>query len=273
MDGCNKFETECVKCPQLYNDGVIDRALKNFKIKRNAYDKFLRGRIHIVPDSNWVGEMVRKSNLLSSERISVVHYPIETESFRHNGRSEARRSLGLDPDKFIILFGSGALDNKRKGMDVLIEAIRGISDPSILSKLQLITFGSGNIGQHLANVNIRNFGRVTAHEFLALLYNAADYFVMPSLEEALGQTAMESLCCGTPVVTFPTGGLLDTINGSNGIFATSIDSSALATAIGSAFGKKFDPVSISEAAHKRYSFDVKSGEYLKVYEEILDKKI
>jgi glycosyltransferase involved in cell wall biosynthesis len=267
--GCNKFEAGCNKCPQLINSGLIDRALKNFTIKSKLYEKYLKGRIHVVADSSWVGDMVHRSKLLSTEPMSVVNYPIETNSFRYIGRNEARRVLGLDADKFIMLFGSGSLDNKRKGLDVLIEAIKSISNTDILLKLQLVTFGSGNMSNHLSGIDIRNFNRVTAHEFLALLYNAADYFIMPSLEEALGQTAMESLCCGTPVIAFPTGGLLDTVDPSNGILADSISREALSIAILQAFSKRFDNAGISNEARARYSFEVKAKEYLKVYDEVV----
>ncbi|HZY81120.1 MAG TPA: glycosyltransferase [Cyclobacteriaceae bacterium] len=267
--GCNKFEAECRECPQLYNDGIVDRALKNFRIKADAYRQYLKGRVHLVADSYWMGEMIKRSKLLGNEPLSVIHYPIETNAFRYIGKNEARKALGLDPNRFILLFGSGALDNVRKGIDILIDALREVSDPALLSQLQLLTFGSGNMNKLMNGLDVRSFGKVSAHELLTLLYNAADYFIMPSREEALGQTAMEAVCCGTPVISFPVGGLRDTVDASNGIFAEAIDKHSLALAITSAFKTEFNREEISKRARNRYAYDVKVQEYLKVYKSLL----
>lgn len=266
--GCRKFETECEKCPQLFNTGLIDLAKKNFYIKNSAYRKYLDNRLHIIADSVWVGEESKRSKLLGGAPTTAINYPIETDVFRVLDKAEVRKSLGLDADRPFLLFGSGALNNLRKGMDLLVEALRLLTASGLSTKFQVVTFGSGNLSEQIPGVDIRSFGKVQVPEFLALLYNAADFFIMPSKEEALGQTAMESLCCGTPVVAFPAGGLLDTVDNSNGVLAGSIDAPGLARAIQEALSRKFDRNSISANAHARYNFDVKQREYLKVYESL-----
>lgn len=265
-NGCRRFETGCYQCPQLLNDGLVDLVKMNFRIKLDVYKKYLYDRVHLVPDSNWVASEVKRSALFRDTPLTVVHYPVETEVFRPHDMMNVRESLGLNKEKFTILFGSVGLHNQRKGMDLLLDAIKELA-VEMKDRLQVITFGSG--GLDIAGVEVKNFGRVTGREFLALLYNAADYFIMPSKEEALGQTAMESLCCGTPVVAFRIGGLIDTVDATNGIFADAVTARSLADAIRTATQTGFDRTAISAVAHRRYSFDAKQREYASVYEAVL----
>ncbi len=265
--GCRKFETQCVKCPQLVNNGLVDLALKNFNIKKRVYQKYFDNRLHIVPDSNWVGEEVKRSELLKDYPLTVVNYPIETEIFKPMDKTRLRDELGIDKDKFVLLFGSGSITNERKGMDLLIEACEMLDN----DKIQIVTFGSGEFGMHTNVSNIKHFGWVTDQQFLGKLYNIADSFVMPSREEALGQTAMESLCCGTPVIAFRTGGIPDTVNDANGVLAESVSGKALADAIRRAVNTKFDSNSISLNARNRYQYSTKWVEYNNVYQSVLSK--
>src|SRR5688500_14252993 len=102
----------------------------------------------------------------------------------------------------------------------------------------------GSVKDSLRN-NIANTGRIEDDRLLSMLYSAADLFVMSSIEEAFGQVTIEALSCGTPVVSFPTGGSLDIINhGVNGVLAKDFTAQALADAISTALNFSFDRAAI-----------------------------
>ena len=113
---------------------------------------------------------------------------------------------------------------KHKGGHLLAEALAAVAQRT---KFRLLTMGSGQLESNAAYRHT-HFGRVESDELQALLYKAADLFVMPSLEEAFGQTALEAVACGTVVAGFHVGGIADIIqDGLNGILVNRGDVRAL----------------------------------------------
>jgi glycosyltransferase involved in cell wall biosynthesis len=107
--------------------------------------------------------------------------------------------------------------NKRKGIDELIKAVEILKGRGIT--ITCLVFGHGNFEQN-ENIRFVQFGNIASEEMLSAIYNAADVFVMPSLEEAFGQTCLEAMSCGVPVVAFDTGGIPDMIvNQETGLLA------------------------------------------------------
>src|SRR5699024_6324501 len=120
-------------------------------------------------------------------------------------RNEIREKINLPIDKKIILFAAVKASDKRKGMDYLIEASRLLKDYS----KEIIFLIAGNRSDEIEPMfamPVKSMGYVSPKD-MPLLYNAADLFVSPSLQDNLPNTIMESMSCGTPCIGFNTGGI------------------------------------------------------------------
>jgi glycosyltransferase involved in cell wall biosynthesis len=158
--------------------------------------------------------------------VTCIPFGLDTEVFSPRPRDFARETLGLPRHDKIVLFIADSTENPRKGLDVLQAAV-GRLIPS--SGLLLASIGQGAPPPLLPNVRQHHFGATANDRWLSLIYSAADIVVVPSREEAFGQTTLEALACGTPVVGSDTGGIPDlVIPGHTGALFPVGDSVALA---------------------------------------------
>jgi glycosyltransferase involved in cell wall biosynthesis len=130
--------------------------------------------------------------------------------------------------------------------------------------------GTGNDSS--TNDNLIDFGFVEDESQMAELYSIADLFVIPSLEDNLPNTVIESLLCGTPVVGFKTGGIPDMIeNGINGALAEEKTAAALRDAIVLALDKiaHFDRSNISATARAKYGLEIQAHAYSNLFRKLL----
>ncbi|WP_295771226.1 glycosyltransferase [uncultured Mucilaginibacter sp.] len=220
----------------------------------------------MVPISNWVKEKADKSNIIGRFNKRVIHNGIDSEIFRPHDAFFARKVFNLPLDKTILLFGSDIPHDERKGYGLLLEALKQIDN----SNLCICVFGSGVVPEA---ANVYQVGHINDDRLLSILYSAADYFVMPSVEEAFGQVTIESAACGTPVVSFPNGGSKDIIiEGLNGCLATDFTADALATALKKALSTNFDREAIIADTLKRFNINDKINEYISLYKSLLKHK-
>lgn len=217
---CQQYLSVCRACPQLgpYENGKL--VMESWTAKEKAIS---RKNLHIVADSQWIEEGARKSGLLKYVKsFRTIHYGVDSSVFKPLSMQRTNGS-------FKLAFGAASFDNKRKGFQVLIEALKYLHKRN--HNLECIVFGSGKI-DNLTDLPPFRFVGVVDHEQLANVYNEADLFVIPSLEEAFGQTSLEAMSCGRPVVGFNTGGIPDTvIHGQTGLLARRGDSVDLADQI------------------------------------------
>jgi len=232
---------------------------KNFKIRQKA----MEGKyINVVAISDWVKKKALESKLLHNYPVTVIHNGIDINVFRQYDKMSARELLGLPQDKKIILIGAASLNNPRKGMTLLLEAINKISGDNIF----YCAFGELAICDN----KVHSLGFIEDDALLSKIYSAADIFVMSSIEEAFGQVFIESLSCGTPVVSFPNGGGIDIIkNGFNGVLSEDFTSQGLINAINEAVSIEFNREDIRNDTIARFNIADKAGQYIKLYEQIL----
>jgi len=212
--GCEKFTSECKYCPNLKKGKQRDFSYKLFNSKKELFENF---NINIVTSSSWLAKETKKSILLGDKNIVTIPTTVNTEIFDFNKKEESRKILGLESDKTYILFGTMTLSDKRKGLHYLIRSLKKMKNfPQNSRDIELVVFGAEKnttLGELPFKVN--SMGRISDLNTLARLYNAADVFIAPSLEDNLPNTVMESLSCGTPVVAFNIGGMPDMVDHKN----------------------------------------------------------
>jgi len=203
-EGCEEYINECKKCPLL--GGQSDLAHQSWKIKNNAYKQL--NNLHIICPSTWLAECARKSSLLKDKDINVIPNAFPPGKFNLINKKVARLRLGLPLNKKLLLFGAGNTNNKRKGGDILIQAIDVFKNKYNSEDIEGITFGEQSLSLGLKTHNLGFFDN---DEKLSLIYSAADVYVFPSREDNAPLTVAESLLCGTPVVAFPVGNVTDIV--------------------------------------------------------------
>ena len=219
---CDHFERECGDCPLLKNKSPKDYSHRIWKQKNKAYQHL---GFDIIAPSSWMQASILKSSLLRDRSISQIPNTLETDTFKPQDKTGAKRKAGLPEHKFILL--SGFMPSRKdmhKGTSYLLNSLELLN--ARLGKkaddVELVVFGNRD------NNNLPEFpfkttflGKINNDEHLALCYAAADAFLIPSLEDNLPYTVMESLSCGTPVIAFTTGGIPDMVtHEKNGYLAT-----------------------------------------------------
>ena len=206
---CERFREKCGRCPILRSNREEDLSRSNWTRKKHAWDGM---EISVVSPSNWLADEARRSSLFSSQQVTVIPYGIDLGRFRPLEKREARKEFGISDDKFVVAFGAARLTDERKGLDLLWEALQIFQKRSSPRNLELLVFGGGDWTPSGASIPIHNAGMINDELRLARLYSAADVFCAPSREENLANTCLESLACGTPVLSFAIGGFPDIID-------------------------------------------------------------
>ena len=192
--------------------GVIADLINSVVVKYKHRDILKRKDIYIVSPSKWMESNVQESYLQSFQNVCIPNC-INTDTFAPINKLKARRILNLDQQKKIVIFGASDLNDPRKGFQDFIIAMKDIYKlPSIQDRLQILVYGSGSIDSKIsADLPILHMGFINDQNKMALVLAAADISVFPSKIDNLPSTILESLSCGTPVVSYDVGGIRDLV--------------------------------------------------------------
>jgi len=146
--------------------------------------------------------------LLQGFKIVNIPNPIDTNEFYPKDKTTIRKKLNLPIDKKLVLFAAANINDKRKGLKYLLEALQIYSTENQIANIEIVTFGKSDSEtfEHLP-YKVHHLGMLFDIKDIVNAYNVADVFVLPSLEDNLPNTVMEALACGTPVLAFNTGGI------------------------------------------------------------------
>lgn len=232
--------------------------------------------MEVVTPSKWLSNCVVESALMRNWPVSVVANPIDTARWKPIDKLFSRELLGLPPNVPLLLFGAmGGSQDPRKGFDLLLKALEHLRDDLSAQNMELVVFGQN------APTSALNLGfpiHYTGHLYddfsLCALYSAADVVVVPSRQESFGQTASESLACGTPVVAFSSTGLLDIVEHQrNGYLAKPFDSGDLAKGITWVFSNS-KIINFRQSARiyaeKNFSYRLIAQKYHAVYQKAIE---
>jgi glycosyltransferase involved in cell wall biosynthesis len=135
--------------------------------------------------------------------VTLIPYGIDVEEFAPRDRRFAREVLGLPQAAQVVMFVSDLVTNRRKGFSFLLEALLGMAQ---VHNLFLVSVGRGKPPE-TGSIPCLHMGSVEHNRWLSMIYSAANLFVIPSLQDNLPNTVLESMACGTPVVGFDVGGI------------------------------------------------------------------
>lgn len=253
---------------------------KGFDLNRyiwNKKKKYINKNIKIICISEWLAKEAKKSKLLKNFDIEVINCTIDTNLWKPINKIEAKKILGLNTKKKLILFGAtGGISDKRKGFKYILRAL----NENKLKKEQfdIMIFGEQeNTGLKFKNRKIyfkkgSFYGNDTA---LRVFYSAADLLVAPSELEAFGQVASEAGACETPCVSFKNTGFEDVIDHKkSGYLANYKDQNDLTNGILWCL-KNLKKLKLGKKARKnvikKFSNEVISKKYLKIYKDLIEQ--
>jgi glycosyltransferase involved in cell wall biosynthesis len=224
---CNRWKTGCGHCPYPENYPSIrrDNTALEWRLKNWVYG---RSRVIIITLSSIQTANVKQS-MLNRFPIHQIPNGIDTQTYEPLDREECRRVLGIPKAKKVLMFAATALNAVNKGGDLLIKALQ-LLPHSLKAEVVLLMLGEGGESlQERVGVETVNLGYVNNDRLKALAYSAADLFVLPSRAESLPLVLQESMACGTPMVAFKVGGMIDLIRpGLTGYLANLEDAEDLA---------------------------------------------
>lgn len=275
--GCNYFKSRCQNC-QLLPGGGYDNDLSS-KIWAAKKRMFSDRSIQFVACSRWLEGEAKKSALLVGQSVISIPNPIDTRVFTLNDKRDSRITARLPLDKRIILFVSQKVTDKRKGMDYFIEAMEKLvsKNPQMKDDTAIAILG-GHAEDVASKLPLPTFplGYINDERKIVSVYNSADIFVLPSLEDNLPNTIMEAMACGVPCVGFKVGGIPEMIDHKrNGYVASLRDSTDLAEGIEWVLAPIRHEELSKEAVRKvsqQYSQHSVAMKYIEVYNQAIALK-
>ncbi|GAB4492912.1 MAG: glycosyltransferase family 4 protein [Saprospiraceae bacterium] len=271
--GCEHFKNKCGNCPFLKKPAPGDLSNRVWRRKRDLFPK----NIQFVTCSEWLAGVARSSGLLKNYPVTAIPNPIDTTIFKPPSEAERQKfrlEKGIAPDARVLLFAAMKVSEERKGFRFLLEALQMLKAQHPDFQLEILVLGKAE-PEALAALSypVHALGLVQERAKLVQAYGAADVFAIPSLEDNLPNTVMESLACGTPVAGFATGGIPEMVGHlQEGFIAPQGDSRALAEGIFEILQGKTPLEQYREAARRKveanYSNAVVAGRYLGVYKNL-----
>ena len=267
-DKCKKYQSKCSQCPLQVTNSLFDLANWTYNRKKQIG----LNKIHFIGCSKWITEMAKKSSLLEGASFTSIPNPIDTYVFKPLVK-DSRKRFQLPKDKFLLLFAAAKLSDRRKGAAYLIEAC-SILKQYYTDKIEIVLMGNGS--EELCQAlpfKVNSLGYISDTSTMVAAYSCADLFVIPSLEDNLPNTIMESMACGTPCVGFEIGGIPEMIDHRvNGYVANYKDAGDLANGIQWVLEHE-DRLALSDACVKKvqenYTEEVVTKQYTALYEKLL----
>jgi len=264
---CDRFTKQCGRCPLLGAHREQDYSRMIFQKRQAAYGT--RQNFALAANSQWTWENARRSGLTAGCRNEVIHYGLDQTIYHPENRAIAREAFGIHPGEQVICFAAHDLSLKHKGGAQLAAALAGLN---FTGTIHLLTMGAGRI-KAPAQFRHTHFGRIESDQLQSLIYRAADVFVIPSLDEAFGQTALEAVACGTVVAGFAVGGIVDIVhNNLNGLLVQRGDPAALSGALNNllrdeALRSRWRETCVTWIS-ARFSYAKNAAKYIALYESL-----
>jgi glycosyltransferase involved in cell wall biosynthesis len=206
---CSRWQTGCGQCPypNIYPEIQQDHTHLEWRLKNWIYS---RSNLTIVTPSRWLMQQAQQS-MLRDLPIHHIPYGVDTDIYQPRDRAKCRELLGIEPDQYVLMFGAASLSDKRKGGDLLVQALSNLP-ASLKPHLLLLMLGQGSAAiADACGIPCLNLGYVDSDSIKAIAFSAADLFLLPTRADNLPLVLQESMACGTPMVSFKIGGVSDLV--------------------------------------------------------------
>ncbi len=269
---CDRYTKSCGNCPVLGSKKAFDLSRWVWQRKAKAWEDL---KLSIVTPSKWLAECAKCSSLFQNSDIKVIPYGLDIGIYKPSDRQTARNLLNLPQNKQLIIFGAiGVTSNKRKGFHLLQPALQKLSQSGWKDKIELIVFGAEQPENPIdLGFQVNYLGKIDDENKLALLYSSADVMLVPSLEDNLPFTAIESIACGTPVVSFDSTGLKDIVeHQKNGYRAKCFSCDDLANGIAWVIENKERHQKLCDRAREKveqeFTLELQARRYFSLFNEV-----
>jgi len=263
--GCDRWKSECHDCPaksEYPKSLFLDRSQRNYRRKKDLFTGV--SKLTIVTSSKWLAGLVQQS-FLQAYPLAVINFGIDLTLFTPTP-SDFRWRYKLE-DYFILLGVAFGWD-ERKGFSHIMALAKQLRPDE---KIVLVGVSEQQIRQ--LPPGVIGIPRTDSLRELAEIYSAADLFINPTLADNFPTTNLEALACGTPVVTFKTGGSPECLDDGCGLVVERGDLPGLVAAIQSMrkSGKEFFAAKCRKRAQARFDKDAQLAEYLELYNNQLKR--
>ena len=262
---CNKWKNGCGDCPQKRKFPAswwLDRSARNYQDKQEAFTSMPYGKLTIVPVSDWIrGEMSR--SFLKGYPFRVIHNGIDTEVFTVYGAEEVKRKYGWQGKH--VLLGVASIWSEEKGLPDFIKLAQQLRDDEMIVLVGVTEEQKSQLPQ-----NVYGIRRTENIRELAQLYSAADVFVNPTWQDNYPTVNMEAIACGTPVVTYRTGGSVEAVTEDTGFIVEQGDVKGLLDSVRviEQYGKHYYADRCRKYALANFRKEDRYADYLNLYEEL-----
>jgi glycosyltransferase involved in cell wall biosynthesis len=256
---CNRWQSGCENCPQRKKySWFFDKSHSLYEKKKELFSGL---DMTIITPSHWLAELTKKS-FLGNYPIEVIHNGIDLTLFSPQP-SDFREKYGISKDQKILL-GVANKWEYRKGLDVFL----CLAEKLDKTKFKIVLVGTNDAIDKKIPSEILSIHRTADQKELAEIYSAADFFVNPTREDNFPTVNIEALACGTPVITFRTGGSPECIDQTCGAIIEKDDINGMAALIDDICDKKFFSEEDCIAHSKMFSANKKFQQYLTLYTKV-----
>lgn len=264
---CERWQTGCGQCPQLRvypKSLLLDRSRQEFNKKRELFDGF--DRLILAPVANWLGEKAASSPILGGHQFCTVYNGIDLSVFHPSDDGRLRQHHGLE-ERSVLLHVTPNFDDPRKGGRYVLELAQRMEKDGVV----VIIIGLRDRAITLPS-NVIALSRTEDQAELAQYYAMANLFLLTSEMECLPTVALESVCCGTPVVGFDRGGAREAAPDGYGHFVSFGDIDRLENVVRAILNGQ-EPLATPEGCiqygRSQYARERMSERYLELYHSLL----
>ena len=255
--GCEKYKTGCFECPELsqYPKSLLSDASKtNYALKKQVFTGF--DKMKLVTPSLWLKEKVEGS-FLNCYETGVINTGIDLDTFKPV-ESDLRKKYGID--ERILILGVANPWRNRKGLDDFIRLAGKLSD-----EYKIVMIGLKKKQLSLIPKNVIALEKTDSVQEMAMWYSLADIHLNLTREDTFPTTNIESLACGTPVITYRAGGSPESLDESCGRVIDKDDLEGVLKAV-KQLGRKTEEIKAAALKRSRL-FDAKDrfNEYYEKY--------